>query len=93
MSRQVLQPGHAQESDGDEVGAGSEAPGKARKPYEFGVKPSTAVVDMGYRGVDEDVPAVQVIHRGKAKRLTAKHKTWLRRRQAVEPTTRWTAAG
>jgi IS5 family transposase len=52
----------------------------------IGVKPTTAVVDMGYRGVDEDVPAVQVIHRGKAKRLTAQQKTWLRRRQAVEPT-------
>ena len=52
----------------------------------IGVKPATAVVDMGYRGVDEDVPAVQVIHRGKAKRLTAQQKTWLRRRQAVEPT-------
>ena len=52
----------------------------------IGVKPTTAVVDMGYRGVDEDVPSVQVIHRGKAKRLTAQQKTWLRRRQAVEPT-------
>ena len=52
----------------------------------IGVKPTTAVVDMGYRGVDEDVPAVQVIHRGKAKRLTARQQTWLKRRQAVEPT-------
>jgi IS5 family transposase len=52
----------------------------------IGAQPTTAVVDMGYRGVDADVPAVQVIHRGKAKRLTAQQKTWLRRRQAVEPT-------
>jgi transposase, IS5 family len=52
----------------------------------IGAKPTTAVVDLGYRGVDDDVPTVNVIHRGKAKRLTAQQKTWLRRRQAVEPT-------
>ena len=51
----------------------------------IGAKPTTALVDLGYRGVDDDVPTVNVIHRGKAKRLTAKQKTWLRRRQAVEP--------
>ena len=51
----------------------------------IGAKPTTAVVDLGYRGVDDDVPTVNVIHRGKAKRLTARQKTWLRRRQAVEP--------
>ena len=51
----------------------------------IGVAPTTAVVDLGYRGVDDDVPTVQVIHRGKAKSLTARQKTWLRRRQAVEP--------
>jgi len=51
----------------------------------IGTKPTTAMVDLGYRGVDDDVPTVNVIHRGKAKRLTAKQKTWLRRRQAVEP--------
>jgi IS5 family transposase len=43
------------------------------------------VVDLGYRGVDDDVPTINVIHRGKAERLTAKQKTWLKRRQAVEP--------
>jgi IS5 family transposase len=52
----------------------------------IGAKPTTAVVDLGYRGVDDDVPTVNVIHRGKAKRLTARQKTWLKRRQAVEPT-------
>jgi IS5 family transposase len=31
------------------------------------------------------VPGIEVIHRGKAKRLTAKQKVWLRRRQAIEP--------
>jgi IS5 family transposase len=104
--------------------------GKARKPYEFGVKVSvavthanglmvgarsfpgnpydghtlaaqieqtntllqdldvtvkTAVVDMGYRGVDAVVAPVQVIHRGKHKSLLPKQKIWLKRRQAVEP--------
>lgn len=28
---------------------------------------------------------MQLIHRGKSKTLTAAHRTWLRRRQAVEP--------
>ena len=49
------------------------------------MRPTTAVVDLGYRGVDEDVPTAQVIHRGKAKRLTARQKAWLKRRQAIEP--------
>jgi IS5 family transposase len=51
----------------------------------IGTKPTTAVVDLGYRGVDDQVPGIEVIHRGKAKRLTAQQKGWLRRRQAVEP--------
>ena len=104
--------------------------GKARKPYEFGVKASIAVthrnglmvgartfpgnpydghilsaqleqsrilledigrqpkevvVDLGFRGVDEDNPNVQIIHRGKFKSLSAPQRRWLKRRQAVEP--------
>ena len=104
--------------------------GKARKPYEFGVKTSIAVthksglmvgartfpgnpydghvlnqqleqttilledtgrspkeviVDLGYRGIDQDNPAVQIIHRGKYKSLTKPQRRWLKRRQAVEP--------
>ena len=104
--------------------------GKARKPYEFGVKVGmavthksglmvgarsfpgnpydghtlaaqleqvrnlcqdidvqikTAVVDLGYRGVDADNPGVQIIHRGKLKSLSALQRRWLRRRQAIEP--------
>jgi IS5 family transposase len=51
----------------------------------IGTKPTTAIVDLGYRGVDQEVPGIEVIHRGKAKRLTAKQKVWLRRRQAIEP--------
>jgi len=106
------------------------AKGKARKPYEFGVKASVAVthgsglmvgartfpgnpydghilyaqleqttilledvgrapkevvVDLGFRGVDEDNPKVQIIHRGKFKSLTRRERRWLKRRQAVEP--------
>ena len=104
--------------------------GKARKPYEFGVKASIAVthksglmvgartfpgnpydghalreqleqtsvlledvgrtpkqvvVDLGYRGVDQDNPGVEIIHRGKYKSLTQPQRRWLKRRQAVEP--------
>lgn len=104
--------------------------GKARKPYEFGVKASIAVthknglmvgartfpgnpydghvlnqqleqtsilleatgkvpkqvvVDLGYRGVDQDNPGVEIIHRGKYRSLTQQQRRWLKRRQAVEP--------
>jgi IS5 family transposase len=104
--------------------------GKARRPYEFGVKASIAVthrhglmvgartfpgnpydghtlaeqleqtnillegvgqtpkqvvVDLGYRGVDHELPGVEVIHRGKYKSLTQLQRRWLKRRQAVEP--------
>jgi IS5 family transposase len=104
--------------------------GKARKPYEFGVKVSVAVthkqglmvgarsftgnpydghtlneqleqatiltedtgatpkqvvVDLGFRGVDAANPGVEIIHRGKFKRLTEPQRRWLKRRQAVEP--------
>ena len=51
----------------------------------IGVKPMTAIVDLGYRGVDRDVAPVEVIHRGKFKSLTPKQRGWLRRRQAIEP--------
>jgi len=104
--------------------------GKARKPYEFGVKAAIVVshktglmmgartfpgnpydghilsavmeqaanlmqdvpskikqivVDLGFRGVDADNPGQEIIHRGKIKSLSRQQKTWLRRRQAVEP--------
>ena len=106
------------------------AKGKARKPYEFGVKAAIVVshkaglmmgartfpgnpydghilsavmeqaanlmqdvpakikqivVDLGFRGVDADNPGLEIIHRGKIKSLSRQQKTWLRRRQAVEP--------
>ncbi|MGH9887132.1 MAG: IS5 family transposase, partial [bacterium] len=48
-------------------------------------RPKTAVVDLGFRGVDAEVAPVQLIHRGKYKTLTAQQRRWLKRRQAVEP--------
>jgi IS5 family transposase len=104
--------------------------GKARKPYEFGVKvslvvthkqglmvgartfpgnpfdghtlwaqmeqtvnllqdlncsPKQAIVDLGFRGVDEENPGLDIIHRGKSKSLTRQQRRWLKRRQAIEP--------
>ena len=48
------------------------------------VTPTTAIIDLGYRGVDHLVPA-QIIHRGRFKALGAQQRRWLKRRQAVEP--------
>jgi IS5 family transposase len=107
------------------------AKGKARKPYEFGVKASFAIthrsglivgartfpgnpydghilneqleqttillqdvgqapkqvfVDLGYRGVDQDNPEIEIIHRGKFRSLSKQQRRWLRRRQTIEPT-------
>ena len=50
-----------------------------------GVKPMTAYVDLGYRGVDADNPDVHIVHRGKAKRISEQERRQLRRRQAIEP--------
>ena len=50
-----------------------------------GVKPSTAYVDLGYRGVDTDNPGVAIKHRGRFKTLTAQERRLLKRRQAIEP--------
>ena len=49
------------------------------------MKPTTAVVDLGFRGVDDEVAPVQVIHRGKNKSLTTTQRRWLKRRQTIEP--------
>jgi IS5 family transposase len=49
------------------------------------VKPSTAVGDLGYRGVKADNPDVLIIQRGWIKTMTKAQKGWLRRRQAIEP--------
>ncbi|TSE18502.1 Transposase DDE domain protein [Tepidimonas alkaliphilus] len=50
-----------------------------------GVKPSTAYADLGYCGVQADVPDVRLVHRGKIKRLTRQERKLLKRRQAIEP--------
>ena len=52
---------------------------------DIGVKPSTAVVDLGYRGVDHLVP-INIVHRGRYKTMTEQQRRWLKRRQAIEPT-------
>ena len=52
---------------------------------DLGRKPTQAVVDLGYRGVDQDNLGVEVIHRGKYKTLTTQQRRWLKRRQAIEP--------
>ena len=48
-------------------------------------KPTSAFVDLGYRGVDADNPGVRVVHRGKSKRLSKQERKLLKRRQAIEP--------
>ncbi len=52
---------------------------------QWGSSPKEVVVDLGFRGVDQDNPSVQIIHRGKYKSLSSQQKRWLKRRQAVEP--------
>lgn len=52
---------------------------------DLGRRPTQAIVDLGYRGVDADNPGVQIIHRGKYKSLTKQQRRWLKRRQAIEP--------
>ncbi|CAG2160752.1 IS5 family transposase [Cupriavidus numazuensis] len=48
-------------------------------------RPHTAIVDLGYRGVDAEVAPVKVIHRGRHKTLDRRQRQQLKRRQAVEP--------
>ena len=52
---------------------------------DLGRRPTQAIVDLGYRGVDADNPGVEIIHRGKYKSLTVQQRRWLKRRQAIEP--------
>jgi IS5 family transposase len=51
-----------------------------------GIKPTTVYVDLGYRGVDEQNPGIQINHRGKSKRLSKDELKLLKRRQSIEPT-------
>lgn len=50
-----------------------------------GVKPSTAYVDLGYRGVDADNSSIAIKHWGKFKTLTPQERKLLKRRQTIEP--------
>ena len=50
-----------------------------------GMKPGTAWVDLGYRGVEADNPDIEIKHRGKKARLTELEVKTLKRRQAIEP--------
>ena len=68
--------------------------GDPKKPPIFSVRcinfQSLARVNLqplvtGYRGVDQDNPTVEIIHRGKYRSLTKQQRRWLKRRQAVEP--------
>ncbi len=52
---------------------------------DVGRTPKQVVVDLGFRGVGQDNPKVEIIHRGKYKSLTKAQRRWLKRRQAVEP--------
>jgi IS5 family transposase len=52
---------------------------------ESDIKPTTAVVDLGYRGVDADNPGLTITHRGKAKRLDTEGLKLIKRRNAIEP--------
>ncbi|KAB0622516.1 IS5 family transposase [Castellaniella defragrans] len=51
----------------------------------IGVRPQTVYTDLGYRGVDGEIPEYSLKHRGKFKRLTDQERQTLKRRQAVEP--------
>ena len=50
-----------------------------------GVMPQTAIVDLGYRGVDKDNQNIDIKHRGKFKSMTEQERKLLKRRQAIEP--------
>ena len=52
---------------------------------ELNRSPTQVVVDLGYRVVDVDNPAVEIIHIGRYQTMTDQQKRWLKRRQATEP--------
>jgi IS5 family transposase len=52
---------------------------------DVGAKPHTVYADLGYRGEDEAITPVKLIHRGKYTSLTGAERELLKRRQAVEP--------
>lgn len=52
---------------------------------DVGRRPREVIVDLGYRGVDQDNPDVKILHRGRSKSMTKRQRKWVRRRQAIEP--------
>lgn len=52
---------------------------------DHGIRPLTAFVDLGYRGVDDDNQGVRIVHRGKYRQLSTGDRRRLKRRQAIEP--------
>lgn len=50
-----------------------------------GVKIQEVLVDLGYRGRDQENPGRNIVHRGKPRRLTQRQRRWLKRRQSIEP--------
>ncbi len=52
---------------------------------EVGATPQTVYAYLGYRGGDEAIAPVKLIHRGKYKSLSDAQRKSLKRRQAVEP--------
>jgi len=51
----------------------------------IGARPTTAIVDLGYRLVDKDMTPVEAIHRDKFMLPTPQQKSRLKRRQPIEP--------
>ncbi|SCU90797.1 hypothetical protein CNECB9_500023 [Cupriavidus necator] len=45
-------------------------------------RPHTAIVDLGYRGVDGEVAPVKEIHRGRIETMNRRQRRMLKRRQA-----------
>jgi IS5 family transposase len=52
---------------------------------DIGMKPTTAIVDLGFRGKQASDAPAELIHHGKYKSLTATQRKWLKRRQAIKP--------
>lgn len=48
------------------------------------VKPTKAFADLGYWGVDADNPDVNIVHRGRSRRISEQERKPLKRRQASE---------
>ena len=54
-------------------------------PYYLKAMTGEVLVDLGYRGRDQENPERNIVHRGKPRRLTQNQRRWLKRRQSIEP--------